>query len=198
MLYLYVLLMVYNFLQFAFSKLKNILKEKFPHGLKNFKSSALSEHFTTKDHTYATNQKIAKSHRLALACNSAEKKIDFCKYVEHVIKLPLGKHLNKFLLNFSEEKEENNYSIGAHQLLWNENYEADLIADILSFASAVVLEIQERFPNRPLLNSMKMLDHVNWPSNKEELTNYGEEELNMLSEFYKKEINNINLCEEWF
>ncbi|RGB23004.1 hypothetical protein C1646_775158 [Rhizophagus diaphanus] len=25
------------------------------------------------------------AHRLALACNSAEKKIDFCKYVEHVI-----------------------------------------------------------------------------------------------------------------
>ncbi|PKB99368.1 hypothetical protein RhiirA5_403644 [Rhizophagus irregularis] len=102
------------------------------------------------------------AHRLALACNSAEKK----------------------------------YSIGTHQLLWNENYEADLIADILSFASAVVLEIQERFPDRPLLNSMKILDHANWPSNKEELTNYGEEELNMLSEFYKKEINNI--CGEWF
>ncbi|CAB4378588.1 unnamed protein product [Rhizophagus irregularis] len=109
-------------------------------------------------------------------------------------RLSLGEHLNKFLSHFSEE--ENNYSIGAHQLLWNENYEADLIADILSFASAVVLEIQERFPDRPLLNSMKILDHANWPSNKEELTNYGEEELNMLSEFYKKEINNI--CGEWF
>ncbi|CAB5195346.1 unnamed protein product [Rhizophagus irregularis] len=109
-------------------------------------------------------------------------------------RLSLGEHLNKFLSHFSEE--ENNYNIGAHQLLWNENYEADLISDILSFASAVVLEIQERFPDRPLLNSMKILDHANWPSNKEELTNYGEEELNMLSEFYKKEINNI--CGEWF
>ncbi|CAG8738034.1 9848_t:CDS:2 [Rhizophagus irregularis] len=170
------------------------------------------------------------AHRLALACNSAEKKVDFCKHAEHVIskifqrkniqisdidpiieltlnkiqqqfldydddgKLSLGEHLNKFLSHFSEE--ENNYSISAHQLLWNENYEADLIADILSFASAVVLEIQERFPDRPLLNSMKILDHANWPSNKEELTNYGEEKLNMLSEFYKKEINNI--CGEWF
>uniref|UniRef100_U9U7Y7 C17orf113 probable zinc finger domain-containing protein n=1 Tax=Rhizophagus irregularis (strain DAOM 181602 / DAOM 197198 / MUCL 43194) TaxID=747089 RepID=U9U7Y7_RHIID len=76
-------------------------------------------------------------------------------------KLSLGEHLNKFLSHFSEE--ENNYSISAHQLLWNENYEADLIADILSFASAVVLEIQERFPDRPLLNSMKILDHANWP-----------------------------------
>ncbi|CAB5391304.1 unnamed protein product [Rhizophagus irregularis] len=101
-------------------------------------------------------------------------------------KLSLGEHLNKFLSHFSEE--ENNYSISVHQLLWNENYEADLIADILSFASAVVLEIQERFPDRPLLNSMKILDHANWPSNKEELTNYGEEKLNMLSEFYKKKL----------
>ncbi|CAB5381951.1 unnamed protein product [Rhizophagus irregularis] len=83
-------------------------------------------------------------------------------------RLSLGEHLNKFLSHFSEE--ENNYT--------------------------VVLEIQERFPDRPLLNSMKILDHANWPSNKEELTNYGEEELNMLSEFYKKEINNI--CGKWF
>jgi hypothetical protein len=107
-------------------------------------------------------------------------------------KLPLGDHLNQFLLNFSED----DYSIGAHQLLWNENYEADLIGDISSFASAVILEIQERFPDRPLLNSMKILDHANWPNSKEELANYGEEELNMLSEFYKIEINNI--CGEWF
>ncbi|RGB22843.1 hypothetical protein C1646_748391 [Rhizophagus diaphanus] len=62
---------------------------------KNFKSSALSEYFITKDHTDVTNREIVK----------------------------------------------------------NENYEA----------SAVVLEIQKRFPDRPLLNSMKILDHANWP-----------------------------------
>jgi hypothetical protein len=103
-------------------------------------------------------------------------------------RLLLGDHLNQFLLSFSEE---DNYSIGAHQLLWNENYKADLISDISSFASAVILEIQERFPDRPLLNSMKILDHANWPNSKKELANYGEEELNMLSEFYKIEINKI-------
>ena len=106
-------------------------------------------------------------------------------------RLLLGENLNRFLLNTSD-----NYNIGAHQLTWNENYEADLIVDISSFAEAVISEIQERFPNRSLLNSMKILDHANWPNNKEELTKYGEEEMNKLSEVYKKEVDNI--CEEWF
>jgi hypothetical protein len=44
---------------------------------------------------------------------------------------------------------------------------------------------------------MKILDHANWPNGKEELTKYGEEELNILLEFYKKEVSN-NICEEWF
>ncbi|PKB97842.1 hypothetical protein RhiirA5_432413 [Rhizophagus irregularis] len=30
----------------------------------------------------------------------------------------------------------------------------------------------ERFPDRPLLNSMKIFDHTNWPNNREELTSY--------------------------
>ena len=56
---------------------------------------------------------------------------------------------------------KDNYSIGAYQLIWNEDYEPDLFVDISSFASAVISEIQERFPNRPLLNSIKILDHAN-------------------------------------
>ena len=43
---------------------------------------------------------------------------------------------------------------------------------------------------------MKILDHANWPNSKEELTTYGEQELNILLKFYEKEVNNI--CEEWF
>jgi hypothetical protein len=61
------------------------------------------------------------------------------------------------------------------------------------FASAVILEIQERFSDRSLFNSMKIFDYANWLSNKEKFTNY-KEELNILSEYYKKKINNI--CEE--
>ncbi|GES91609.1 zinc finger protein 862-like [Rhizophagus clarus] len=241
------------------------------------------------------------AHRLALACNSAEKKVDFCKHAEHIIKsvynffsnsskrvdilrkyqeilghpilkikqiyevrwlscfvslytaicnwkllaflhflwdilgylsalskvfqqkkiqisdidpvieltlnkirqeflefdnegrLLLGENLNRFLSNVPLGEDCN---IGAHQLTWDENYEAELVVDIQSFASAVVSEIQERFPDRPLLNSMKILDHANWPNCKEELAKYGEQELNILSEFYKKEVNNI--CGEWF
>jgi hypothetical protein len=108
-------------------------------------------------------------------------------------RLLLGENLNRFLLNTTAK---DNYNIGAYQLTWNENYEADLIVDISSFASAVISEIHERFPDRPLLNSMKIFDHANWPNGKEELIKYGKEELNILSEFYKKEVSNIS--EEWF
>ena len=118
-------------------------------------------------------------------------KLEFLNY-NNDGRLLLEKNLNRFLSNISLEE---NCSIGAHQLTWNEDYEADLIVDISSFASAVISEIQERFPDRPLLNSMKILDHANWPDQRE-LTKYGEQELNILSEFYKKEVNNI--CEEWF
>ena len=112
-------------------------------------------------------------------------------------RLLLGENLKTFLLNVPSEE---NCNIGAHQLTWNENYETELIIDIQSFASAVVLEIQERFPDRPLLNYMKIFDHANWPNNRDELTRYGEKELNILAEFYEKEqiIDGNNICEEWF
>lgn len=112
-------------------------------------------------------------------------------------RLLLGENLNRFLLNVPSEE---NCNIGTHQLTWNEIYEAELIVDIQSFASAVISEIQERFPNRPLLNSMKIFNHTNWPNNREELTSYDEKELNILAEFYGKEqiIQVNNICEEWF
>ena len=47
---------------------------------------------------------------------------------------------------------------GAHQLTWNKDYEAELVVDIQSFTSAVISEIQEIFPDRLLLNSMKIFD----------------------------------------
>jgi hypothetical protein len=111
--------------------------------------------------------------------------------------LLFGENMNRFLLNTPSGE---NCSIGEHQLMWNEDYKTDLIVDISSFASAVTLEIQERFPDRPLLNSMKILDHANWPDNKEEIARYGEKELNILAEFYEKEqiIEVSNICEEWF
>ena len=60
--------------------------------------------------------------------------------------------------------------------------------DISSFASAVISEIQERFPDRPLLNAMKIFDHIKWLNNKEEFTLYSEKELKILAEFYKKKL----------
>ena len=112
-------------------------------------------------------------------------------------KILLGENLNRFLLNIPPGGDCN---IGTHQLLWNENYKTELIIDIQSFALAVTSEIQERFPDRPILNSMKIFDHMNWPDSKEELMKYGEIELNILAEFYGKEqvISISNISEEWF
>ena len=78
-------------------------------------------------------------------------------------KLLLGENLNNFL---SKIPLESNVCIGVHELMWTENYESDLIALISSFSAAVILEIQERFPNRPLLNAMKIFNHLIWPDDK--------------------------------
>ena len=108
-------------------------------------------------------------------------------------KLLLGDNLNDFL---SKIPSESNVCIGAHELMWTENYESDLIALISSFSSAVILEIQERFPNRPLLNAMKIFNHLIWPDNKELLVNYGEDELSTLMEHYMAIIDD-DIFEEW-
>ncbi|GES75518.1 zinc finger protein 862-like [Rhizophagus clarus] len=100
-------------------------------------------------------------------------------------RLLLGKNLNRFLSNTTAK---DNYNIGTHQLTQNENYEADLIVDISSFASAVITEIQERFPDRPLFNSMKIFDHTNWPNGREELIKYGEKELNIYQNFTRRKL----------
>ncbi|CAB4482559.1 unnamed protein product [Rhizophagus irregularis] len=102
----------------------------------------------------------------------------------------------KFLLNVPYGESCN---IGAYQIICNEDSKTELIVDIQSFVSAIILEIQERFPNRPLLNSMKIFNYTNWPNNREELTKYGVKELNILAEFYeKKQIIKIDICKEWF
>jgi hypothetical protein len=49
------------------------------------RSTKVASRFKEKNECLFITHCIA--HRLALACNSAEKKVDFCKYVEHVIKL---------------------------------------------------------------------------------------------------------------
>ena len=80
--------------------------------------------------------------------------------------------------------------------MWTENYESDLIAIISSFSAAVILELQERFPNRPLLNAMKIFNHLIWPDDKELLVNYGKDELNILMEYYMAIIED-DVFEEW-
>ncbi|GET04170.1 zinc finger protein 862-like [Rhizophagus clarus] len=86
-------------------------------------------------------------------------------------KLLFGENLNRFLLNVPLGE---NYTI------------------------AVISKIQERFPDRLLLNSMKILDHTNWPDKKEKLAKYvdcerGFSKQNLIKTDLRNSLNNETL-----
>ncbi|GES92181.1 hypothetical protein GLOIN_2v1486903 [Rhizophagus clarus] len=173
------------------------------------------KHASTKDHTDATNLGIARAEFIKVSNNSVDtlKIINDWKKLDKAIafgitminestdiscKPYLVIYVKYCLIELFKYNGKDNFNIGAHQLLtWNENYGAGLIVDISSFASAVISEIQERIPDRPLLNPIKyLIMQTSQTNSKEELIKYdGNEELNILSESYKKEVSNI--YEEW-
>ena len=94
-----------------------------------------------------------------------------------------------------------------HYLTLTENCESELMADIFRFASLVILEIQKKFPDRPLLNAMQILNPKEWPKNKEKLIKFGDTELEELIRFYGKSylpnypipiIDSENIRNEWY
>ena len=97
--------------------------------------------------------------------------------------------------------------MGTHYLTLTENCESELMADIFRFASLVILEIQKKFPDRPLLNAMQILNPKEWPKNKEKLIKFGDTELEELIRFYGKSylpnypipiIDSENIRNEWY
>ncbi|CAG8820613.1 24788_t:CDS:1, partial [Cetraspora pellucida] len=44
--------------------------------------------------------------------------------------------------------------IGLHYLIWTPNQENDLLVDIMSFTSIIILEIQNQFPNDPFVEAI--------------------------------------------
>src|SRR3989337_2060755 len=97
--------------------------------------------------------------------------------------------------------------MGTHQLILTENCENELMAEIFRFASSVIWEIQKKFPDRPLLNAMQILNPKEWPRNKEELLKFGDVELEELIRFYGKSylpnysipiIDSENIRNEWY
>ena len=65
--------------------------------------------------------------------------------------LKLGFNLNQFI---QQTPPLSPSFMGTHQLILTENCENELMADIFRFASSVILEIQKKFLDRPLLNAM--------------------------------------------
>jgi len=81
------------------------------------------------------------------------------------------------------------------------------MVDICEFASSIIVEIKERFPNPKLLSAMKILNPQEWPKDKESLMFYGELELEELVSVYGKKylpdyplglIDSVAVQEEWF
>ncbi|GES83200.1 zinc finger protein 862-like [Rhizophagus clarus] len=93
----------------------------------------------------------------------------------------LSAHLNNFLSKAPPAKET---FIGNHHILFESQDEVDLQVDIMEFAAAVICEINDRFPHRSILSSMKIMNPIEWPKNNESLNDYGEKELEELIDFY--------------
>ncbi|CAJ0844537.1 9874_t:CDS:2 [Entrophospora sp. SA101] len=94
----------------------------------------------------------------------------------------LGYNLNGSLTKISSTSYP---YIGNHKLTFNNGYEDDLMVDICEFASSIIIEIKERFPNPKLLSAMKILNPQEWPKDKESLMLYGL-------------IDSVAVQEEWF
>jgi hypothetical protein len=84
----------------------------------------------------------------------------------------------------------------------------DFTMDIHDYATSVINELQQRFPNRPLFNSMKILNLREWPKDSQELLWFGDNELENLLKYYEHPnfhnniqlpaLFDINRCrEEW-
>ena len=118
--------------------------------------------------------------------------------------LNLGFNLKQFIQQIPPSSPS---FMGTHYLTLTENCESELMADIFRFASLVILEIQKKFPDRPLLNAMQILNPKEWPKNKEKLIKFGDTELEELIRFYGKSylpnysipiIDSENIRNEWY
>ncbi|CAG8835549.1 11786_t:CDS:1, partial [Racocetra persica] len=50
-----------------------------------------------------------------------------------------------------------------HLLIYNNHDFDNLFQDIYKYASTIITEIKEHFPDRPLLAAMRILNPVEWP-----------------------------------
>lgn len=82
-----------------------------------------------------------------------------------------------------------------HDLVFNEEDYENFILDIHDYSTNIIDELQQRFPNRQLFTSMKILNPHEWPRDSHELLYFGDMELENLLEYFEhtNTYNNIQL-----
>ncbi|CAG8801250.1 28963_t:CDS:1, partial [Racocetra persica] len=95
----------------------------------------------------------------------------------------LGYHLQLFFDHMNLFNEQSNIDYFIHLHVYNSCDYDDLLQDIYEYASIIIIQIKEHFPDQPLLAAMKILNPVEWPD-KKVLLNFGYEKLQVLLNHY--------------
>jgi len=84
--------------------------------------------------------------------------------------------------------------IGHNLTFFDRDYD-EFLMDIYSYSASIISELQQRFPNRSLFTSMKILNLREWPKNPQDLLCFGDNELENLLKYYEYPniYNNIQL-----
>ena len=62
----------------------------------------------------------------------------------------------------------------------------DFVMDIHDYSTSIINELQQRFPNRPLFTSMKILNPREWPNDSQELVLFGDNDLKILLKYFEQ------------
>ncbi len=82
-----------------------------------------------------------------------------------------------------------------HNLSFTEQDYDEFLMDIYSYSTSIISELQQRFPNRSLFTSMKILNPREWPKNSQDLLFFGDDELENLLKYYEHpNIHDNNQC----
>ncbi|GES96560.1 zinc finger protein 862-like [Rhizophagus clarus] len=148
------------------------------------------------------------AHQLALACNSTQKQVAFCKYIETLIKemyhffshlMELSKIFQRRYIIFSdinpiinstiqkiqheylEVDDDGNQKLSAH--LNNFLLKAPPAKETFISNHHILFESQDEV-DLSILSSIKIMNPIEWPKNNKSLNDYEEKELEKLIDFY--------------
>ena len=101
-----------------------------------------------------------------------------------------GYNVQKFIDETNPFKN-NSIEYMGHNLSFTEKDYDDFLMDTYNYSASIISELQQRFPNRSLFTSMKILNSRKWPKDSQELLHFGDNELEDLLKYYEHPNNNI-------